>query len=173
MHGLFNNAKLSTTKRNNNPNRLGDNTFDITYEYLVALLRDQCGKCAYSNIKLNYGSSREKDWIASLERINPLKGYTKDNVCLVCAEFNGVDFTASAKYSNGGSGAWSKKKFNFFLSTLFDNIGSNPMMNLNGLSISLDMWKSINNPSHVQRFYTANFRLEIVNLANVPQTSVI
>jgi len=67
---------------------------------------------------LRYGFSRKNNWVASLERIDPGKGYTKDNVCLICAEFNGHDRSASVKYSNGGSGAWSVEKFKYFLSIL-------------------------------------------------------
>lgn len=168
LYELIYNAKHHATKSNNS-NRSDDIVFDITSDDLVALLRSQYGKCAYSGIKLNYGFSHKRNWVASLERINPLKGYTRDNVCLVCAEFNGVDYTAITKYFNGGSGAWSREKFNFFLSTVLSNIPPNLTLNLNGLSISLDMWKSINNPLYIQRFPTANFQLEIIDPVGVEQ----
>lgn len=52
LYTLFNDAKNSTKKRNENINRSGDNSFDITYEYLKILLQNQRGRCAYSGIKL-------------------------------------------------------------------------------------------------------------------------
>lgn len=172
LHELLKRAKCHTKSRNKS-NRSGDNIFDITYEDLVNLLRNQCGRCAYSNIRLHYGPSRKKNWVSSLERINPLRGYTRDNICLVCAEFNGVDHTAIMKYSNGYSGAWSKEKFIFFLSTILSNIGPNLILNLGGPFISLDMWKLINNPLYVQNFPVVNFQLEIVNPGNVQQNFMI
>ncbi len=86
---------------------------------------------------------------------------------LVCAEFNGVDYTAEMKYSNGGSGAWSRDKFNFFLFTVLNNIGANPTLNLGELFINLDMWKLIDNPLCIQRFHTANFQIEIIDSINL------
>jgi hypothetical protein len=118
LHKLLDGAKRHTLQRNNSNKRSGSNTCNITYNDLVILLRDQYGKCAYSGLKLNYGSRKEKNWLASIERIDPKRGYEKDNICFICAEFNGVDYAAIAKYSNGGSGYWSKEKFNFFLSVL-------------------------------------------------------
>jgi hypothetical protein len=124
LHQLVSCAKNNTNIRNSKSDRSADDTFNITYADLVILLRNQHGKCAYSGIKLNYGPSREKDWVASLERIDSKRGYEKNNICLVCAEFNGIDHSAVAKYSNGGSGGWSKEKFNFFLETISNNIKS-------------------------------------------------
>lgn len=170
LRNLLDHTKESTKRRNNNSNRSGDNTFDMIYEDLVTLLRNQHGRCAYSGIKLNYGSGLEKDWVASLERINPLRGYTRDNICLICAEFNGTDYTAIAKYSNGGSGAWSKEKFNLFLSTVLSNTNSNELIKYGELSISLDMWKSINNPLYIQKFPTTNFQLEIIDVVSIEQS---
>jgi hypothetical protein len=138
------------------------NEFDITYEYLTDLLRYQRGRCAYSGIKLNYGNSRENDWIASLERINPTRGYLKSNVCLICSEFNGTDHTASETYSNGGSGAWSREKFNFFLSNVMYKIGPNPTMNISGVFFTLEMWKLINNSLCIKGPPTS-CQIEIIN----------
>lgn len=118
LKSLLKCSRRRSIDRDNVENRVADNSFDITFEILVELLRSQRGRCAYSNIKLNYGHATRKDWVASLERIDPGKGYTKDNICLVCAEFNGTDCTTNIKYSNGGSGNWSKEKFSFFLSHL-------------------------------------------------------
>jgi hypothetical protein len=162
LYTLLDNCKHHAVESNKS-SRSENITFEITQKDLVDLLRNQYGRCAYSGIKLNHGVSREKDWVASLERINPLGGYTRDNICLICREFNGTDYTSILKYSNGGSGAWSREKFNFFLSTMLTNILPNLSMNIDGVNFSLDMWKTINNPSYLVRSLTPSFQLEIVN----------
>lgn len=113
LMGLLGKAR-TRNKSMNKAGRIND-LFNLTFNYLVEILIKQKGLCAYSEIKLNYGSYLEENWTVSLERINPLKGYIKGNVCLVCLEFNGTDHSSDLKYSNGGSGAWSREKFNFFL----------------------------------------------------------
>lgn len=158
LRKLFSHAKESTERRNNKPNRIGDNKFDITYEDIVTKLRDQRGKCAYSGIKLNYGSHLEKNWIASLERIDSTRGYEKDNICLVCLEFNGSDNTVRQKYSNGGSGAWSKEKFNFFLSSISNNVNSNSVANISETFVDAVIVPRI------------NLCLNIINQDSNPQT---
>lgn len=116
LRKLLHNAKTHSKKRDKVQSRTADNTFAITFEDLVAVLRHQRGRCAYSNIRLNYGSTLGKKWVASLERIDSTKGYTRDNICIVCLEFNGIDYTTQIKYSNGGSGGWSKEKFGIIYS---------------------------------------------------------
>lgn len=92
----------------------------LTHDDLVELLVSQRGKCFYSGIEMTYGMAKTDDWVISLERINPIRGYSKDNICFICAEFNGMDHTAKSKYFNGGSGAWSKSKFKVFESILIN-----------------------------------------------------
>jgi len=69
-------------------------TVSLTYEELLQIYEKQGGLCAYSGIKLQLS----KEWIMSLERLDELKGYTRDNVVLVCHEFN-------------PSAQWSRDKF--------------------------------------------------------------
>ena len=69
---------------------------------------------------MTFGSYLNNDWICSLERIDPLKGYTKTNVCLICIEWNSADRTCMAKKENmNGSCAWSKEKFEYFKNTYY------------------------------------------------------
>lgn len=77
----------------------------ITFTDLVDMLKRQRGLCYYSGIELRYGSYLDNNWVASLERKDPTKGYTIDNSCLVCTEFN----TASG---------WSVNKFMYFIEEL-------------------------------------------------------
>lgn len=155
LQRLLKNAKSRSKQRDNVKNKTTDNTFAITFDDLVEMLRSQHGRCAYSNIKLKYGNTYEKDWVASLERIDPRKGYIKDNICLVCSEFNGTDHTTNIKYSNGGSGGWSIEKFKFFLDSFV-----NRQLELSGL-ISPYMLELINNPAHIHKF-PENVQLEII-----------
>ena len=87
---------------------------DIVFEDLIELYNKQKGLCAYSGLPLQFGSYLDKDWVASLERIDPLNGYTKDNICLICIEFNSCDQTVKTGSSYGSAG-WTPLKFQYFL----------------------------------------------------------
>ena len=62
---------------------------DLTMLFMLALWNKQNGKCYYSGLPLRepiYGDGRKLD-AASIDRIDPCKGYTKDNVVwstLIC-----------------------------------------------------------------------------------------
>lgn len=70
-----------------NKGRIEAGIFDITYSDLEALWKNQKGLCYYSKLPMNYDKN---EWKISLERLNNEIGYIKDNICLVCLEFNGV-----------------------------------------------------------------------------------
>lgn len=92
--------------------------YDIDFDFVVDMYRQQKGRCAYSKVPLAFGSYREKNWIMSIERIDPLKGYTRDNVCLVALEFNTKDSSCMSEPERvKGSSAWSKTKFEYFEKT--------------------------------------------------------
>ena len=88
---------------------------DIDFQFLVDLYKRQQGLCKYSGIPLTFEAI--EDWKMSLERIDVLKGYTRENVCLICQEFNTGDYTVIYKYQYQGSSAWSADKFRFFVDT--------------------------------------------------------
>lgn len=77
----FLNAKLRSAKKNL--------IFAITEEYLHELLDSQKGKCALSGIELTFllGNGRIFTNV-SIDRKDPLLGYTEDNVQLVCMAVN-------------------------------------------------------------------------------------
>lgn len=87
---------------------------DVDFQFLIQLYKEQKGLCAYSGLPLKFGSYLENDWTTSLERIDVTKGYTKDNVCLVCIEFNGPDRTIMTGSEYGCAG-WNALKFQYFL----------------------------------------------------------
>jgi Probable Zinc-ribbon domain len=91
--------------------RIG-NRIDVDLVFLIQLLKLQQGRCYYSGIPLQF---EKGDWRISLERKNVFKGYTKDNVALICQEFNSCDQTVKSKDSTSGSCGWSSEKFKYFL----------------------------------------------------------
>jgi hypothetical protein len=108
---LLNTAKTSTKRRNNVESRDTDNSMDIDFDFLADILKNQRGRCAYSNIPMNYISG---DWLLTLERISSLRGYTKDNVVFIAHEFNGTDCSSRFRHAKTGSAQWSREKFEIF-----------------------------------------------------------
>ena len=89
----------------------------MSYE---TLFFDRCN----SGLPLRFGKREETNWLISLERIDVHKGYTKDNVCLICMEFNSTDRTVNKTYKSETSTGWSKAKFQFFLNTVRTNMAN-------------------------------------------------
>lgn len=119
---------LSSTKKSSidrskrkNRNKNVNNDFKITLNNIVDIYVKQNGRCFYSGIPLVL--LMNNDWKASIERKDVMKGYTVDNVCLVCQEFNGSDLTSCRKKYDDSedtenkytSGSWNKKKFEYFM----------------------------------------------------------
>jgi hypothetical protein len=78
----------------------------MTLAELISILRQQGGLCAYSGVPM---SSRKGDFKVSIERIDTLKGYDKENVCLIIQELNSPDRTVMN--DTKGSTGWSRSKF--------------------------------------------------------------
>ena len=112
---LLGNSKSSTKTREKTNAEKRDNTHDIDFEFLVELYNNQKGLCAYSGLSLKIGNCLENEWTISLERIDPLKGYIKTNVCFICLEFNTCDKSVCYKNNNSGSSGWNKEKFEYFV----------------------------------------------------------
>jgi hypothetical protein len=111
MKFLLRSAKAHTKEREAKNNNKINNTFDIDFDFLVNLYNQQEGLCAYSGIPMTFGKFAEKDWTMSLERKSTLKGYTRDNVHLICFEFNTPDRTVVYKDTSNGSCGWNRDKF--------------------------------------------------------------
>ena len=65
--------------------------FDITWQFLLDLLEEQNRRCSITGIEFRFKSDfegRMDQYRASVDRIDSNKGYTKDNVQLVCAQVN-------------------------------------------------------------------------------------
>ena len=70
---------------------------DIDLEFLKELWNKQNGKCALTNFDMDckITSKKENPYVLSLDRKDPAKGYTKDNVQLVCYSANVMKSTLS------------------------------------------------------------------------------
>lgn len=72
---------LGARDRAKSKNRL----FDISKEDLMDLWNKQEGKCAISKIPMTFNiDSGRNPYNISIDQINPSKGYTKDNIQLIC-----------------------------------------------------------------------------------------
>lgn len=90
---------------------------DIDFDYLVNLWKHQGGLCAYTGIPMNFGYCKDIDWACSIERIDSMQGYNKNNICLIAAEFNTsirLNLISSSDDIIGDSG-WSYEKFKTFV----------------------------------------------------------
>eukprot|EP01083_Nonionella_stella_P220538 788922_1 len=89
----------------------------ITEHDVFDMMEQQRFRCKYSAIPMVF--KRNSDWMCSIERINNMKGYTKDNCVLICWEFNSSDRTIHAVNPVLGSSQWSKDKFKYFYQVKF------------------------------------------------------
>ena len=96
------NAKASTISRNEKNRNL---EFSITFDDIIDLIRQQQARCAYSGIPLVFKPKSE--WQMSIERLDNTIGYTRENICLICLEFN-------------TDAHWSKEKFKITLDSIID-----------------------------------------------------
>lgn len=87
---------------------------DINFEFLVKLYNDQKGLCAYSGLPLKFGNYDKNNWLISLERKDVFKGYEKENVCLICIEFQATDYSVVKRDKPESSLGWTKDKFQLF-----------------------------------------------------------
>ena len=124
LQQLLDGAKKHTRRREGTKIINRDNSFDIDLNFLIDKFKEQKGLCYYSGIPLKFGSYLENNWKTSLERIDVFKGYTKDNVCLICLEFQGSDKSVLYNDNTLGNSGWTKEKFQYFLDKIKDNLKS-------------------------------------------------
>jgi hypothetical protein len=101
---LLTSCKTNSNSRKFRVNRKDNSVeFTLTIDDIICKLKEQRGRCYYSNIPLVLHQST--DWQMSIERLDNSKGYNTDNIVIICLEFN-------------NSAQWSKVKFDFFLSNV-------------------------------------------------------
>ena len=112
-------SKISDAIRNTKDNRFRDKNHpafkyksDIDVEFLISIFpKDK--KCPIFGYEMDWGGSTtsEKDKSPSLDRIDPLKGYTKDNVQWISNKVNRVKSNQSMKMLIA-LGNWAEKILN-------------------------------------------------------------
>lgn len=82
-------SRISSAKDRNRIRRKEKLEFTITIEDVISILHKQNGKCALSEIEMTYVIGKGRTCTnLSLDRIDPSKGYTKENIQLVCSIIN-------------------------------------------------------------------------------------
>lgn len=120
MSAFCSTTKQRATRKSANGRKL---EFDLDMEFLIDMFMKQKGLCAYSGLPLKFGNSYMDKWIISLERIDVTKGYTKDNVCFICVEFNTTDHTVDMIVKPETSTGWSKEKFKVIEDAIREYLG--------------------------------------------------
>lgn len=83
LNQILYSAKIRAAKRNL--------VYQLDYEWLSNLYNNQNGRCLLTQLELSFNSSGDRcqqPFSPSLDRINPKKGYTKENTRLVCTAIN-------------------------------------------------------------------------------------
>ena len=105
---LWNSAKSRSKKENI--------SFSITTKDLVEQYQKQNGKCYYSGKQMTYQSG-DKDKM-SVDRIDPLKGYTIGNIVLCCWQINDM----KKNYTEGDFLSLCKQIYDFSTNRYFPNL---------------------------------------------------
>jgi len=92
LRNLYSKSKSNVTR-----GLRGFVTFEISPEDVIALWEKQDGRCAISGVYLTHhvDGSGKKEYNASIDRICGDKGYTIDNIQLVCYRINIMKHTLS------------------------------------------------------------------------------
>jgi hypothetical protein len=92
-----------------NKTRNASERVDLTPSQVLDLLWDQEGRCGVGGLLISLRPGT--DWQASLERLDTSKGYTKDNVKIICVEFNSTVRISVREEAPTGSGQMTPQKF--------------------------------------------------------------
>ena len=109
LREFINSSKTSIKKKNKSKYRLKTPLIHtLTFEELLNIYLYQNGRCKYSNFPMNLNG----EYMMSLERIDTQIGYTKENCCLICLEFNTSTWSCAKSEEDEriGSSGWSKEK---------------------------------------------------------------
>lgn len=120
LRACLNSARnhTETRKKKKTSSKRTNLDFEITLANLYDIYRKQLGRCYYSGIVMDFYGP----YLMSLERIDPMKGYTLNNSVLVCDIFNTGDFTPNSDNSSRGSSGWSQDKIIHAVNKSSENI---------------------------------------------------
>jgi hypothetical protein len=90
--------KSCKTRTNKSGQPKGD--FDLDLPYMKLLWEEQSGKCAITHVDLKLESSYNKNYQASLDRIDSSKGYVKGNVRYISVSANWLKNNLSDEHVN-------------------------------------------------------------------------
>ncbi|CAE7351518.1 y01B [Symbiodinium natans] len=99
--------KLTSTARHRDMLKARQSTID--HNYLLDLIVQQRGLCAYSGVPMEMFRPNSH-WRISLERIDTSVGYVKGNCCLIAQEFNSTVTKGTQLDLSKGSAQWSRHK---------------------------------------------------------------
>eukprot|EP00397_Hematodinium_sp_SG-2012_P040978 GEMP01045032.1.p1 GENE.GEMP01045032.1~~GEMP01045032.1.p1 ORF type:complete len:455 (+),score=31.98 GEMP01045032.1:21-1385(+) len=108
-------AKQSAKKRAAK-NRINAGVFQLTIDDAIGMYTRQRGLCFYSGIRMVPKPGSQ--WMVSMERLDNARGYVRDNVVLICFEFQTSDRSGTATSPVKGSCQWSKEKIAMLLQWL-------------------------------------------------------
>ena len=100
-----------------------EGVYDLDIEFMKKLYADQKGRCAISGMPLKFGTNLCQKFIASIDRKNSHITYQKDNVRLVCYEFNTGDssYNRVQTAAENEFSAWTPEKFAMFRHSYINN----------------------------------------------------
>jgi hypothetical protein len=121
MRSLVAGAKNHTKERNKKKtlSKRGDCLFDLSVHDLIEVYRKQFGRCHYSGICMRINGPFQ----ISLERIDVFKGYSRDNIVLICDIFNTPVFSVNSNDTSRGSSQWSSDKIKMIMEMSSQRIG--------------------------------------------------
>jgi hypothetical protein len=108
IHVLLQSARSSTIARNKKGREIEAVT--LTPNDVKEMFRDQRGRGAYSDITF----TKDGPWTMSLERLDNTRGYTRENVTLICKAFNSRDVS---HITEGGCRSLNREKVQAFIAS--------------------------------------------------------
>lgn len=70
----------------------------ITRDDITEVFEQQSGRCFYSGMKLNFELRKHSPMYPSVDRVDSMRGYTRDNIVVACWWMNRAKFTYPAEY---------------------------------------------------------------------------
>jgi hypothetical protein len=141
MQQRVDNARERTErwKKKSDP-RGGDADFELSLDILIEVYYEQEGRCAYSGLPFDFGTKHQKP---SLERRDPLKPYTRENVCLVWMAWNTADHASYTKHNvkPGDHQGWNETKFELAFSRILEKVKKEFEDSRGGAAMTMEEFK--------------------------------